>query len=248
MAFMATKGIEYLLVLAYLALLIPAWKLLTGSRARPPATPLGGSPGRSWFQIPRGLFYHPGHTWVRPREAGLLRVGVDDFAYHLVGPPDGIELPDVGERLEAGEPGLGIRVGSRTIPLLAPVTGRVEAVNREALASPTTAASDPYDRGWLLEVRVPSVGATLRNLLPHGLAVAWTEEASEELSSLLGRELGVVLADGGSPVPGLARTLAGDEWPQLAARLLHTGALEAEPTVADGGAEVEEGPVTPEVG
>jgi glycine cleavage system H lipoate-binding protein len=228
MEFMPTKGIEYLLVLLYLALLVPFWKLLAGRRV--PGRILARAPGRSWFAVPEGFHYHPGHTWARPETDELLRVGMDDFAYRLVGPLDGIELPPVGRELTAGHPGWRVRVDGRSIPLLAPVSGRVEAVNEEILSHPETAAADPYKDSWLLKVAVPSASTTLRNLLPDRLARAWTEEASEELSSLMGRELGVVLADGGTPVFGLARELAGDGWPELTARLLLTREEESEPT------------------
>lgn len=232
MDFMATKGIEYVLVLMYLALLVPVWKLLMGRRVPEPARARAGSAGRSWFAVPAGFHYHPGHTWVRADDGDLVSVGMDDFAHRLVGPLDGIELPSVGRELTAGQPGWRVQANDRSLPLLAPVSGRVEAVNTDVLSHPETATADPYEKGWLLKVRVPSAAATIRNLLPDRLARAWTEEASEELSSLMAPELGVVLADGGMPVHGLARELAGDGWTELTARLLLTHEEEGEPAQA----------------
>ena len=60
------------------------------------------------------------------------------------------------------------------------------------------------------------------NLLPCRLANAWIDQASTELSAMVGAEVGPVLQDGGVPVRGFARELAGDRWPEIAAKLLLT--------------------------
>ena len=42
------------------------------------------------------LLYHRGHTWVRPENDGTLTVGLDEFAHHLIGHPDSVQLPVAG--------------------------------------------------------------------------------------------------------------------------------------------------------
>ncbi len=119
MDFLPTKGIEYLMVIGYLLLLIPFWWALKGGSARRPAsTPARaavgaaarkGAPGlRGWFRVPEGVLFHPGHTWAVPEGSHVMRIGVDDFAQLLVGPPDSIRLPAAGSALEIGERGFGL--------------------------------------------------------------------------------------------------------------------------------------------
>jgi hypothetical protein len=48
------------------------------------------------------------------------------------------------------------------------------------------------------------------------------DEESAELSALVGRELGPVLQDGGVPMHGFARDLAGDDWHKIAAKFFLT--------------------------
>ena len=79
---------------------------------------------------------------------------------------------------------------------------------------------DPFGDGWLIKVRAKP--GSLRNLLPTRLVRPWMEDTSERLSALSGGELGPVLQDGGVPVFGFVRQLAGDDWPEIAAELLLT--------------------------
>lgn len=227
MDFLATKGIEYLLVIGYLLLLIPFWMLLTGRPRRAPALaavramdPL--SAVRGWFSVPDGLAYHRGHTWARPVRDGVYRVGLDDFARRLLGPPDGVELPTAGARLEAGGRGFRLRLGDESIDLLSPLGGEVVRVNRAIETDPSRLCNDPYGDGWLCEVRIPGGAAAESNLLPARLARSWMEEASEKLSAAFAAELGPVLQDGGVPVPGFARQISPDRWHEVAAELLLT--------------------------
>lgn len=239
MEFLSTKGIEYLMVIAYLLLLVPFWWLLVGrapARAMAPAGRGGAGEGRrGWFEVPEGLLFHRGHTWVREvareeapageagsRGGGLFRVGLDDFARRLLGKPDALLLPPPGGRLEQGEPGWRLALDGREVEMLSPVGGEVAEVNREVLAAPELVADDPYGRGWLLTVRAPRPEAARSNLLPGGLARRWTEEASRRLSAMMTPELGAVLQDGGVPVSGFARELDPERWPEIAAELLLT--------------------------
>jgi len=93
-------------------------------------------------------------------------------------------------------------------------------VNEEAVSTPGLMGEEPYDRGWLLKVKVGQAGTALKNLLPGRLARVLTDETAERLSALMGPDLGVVLQDGGIPVSGFARQLAGERWHEMAAELL----------------------------
>lgn len=216
------------MLIGYLALSIPFWLLLE-RWTRPAGAPVPvpawiGDPVaamRGWFAVPDGPSYHRGHTWAAAVGGGRYRVGVDDFARRLLGTPDELDLPPVGARLAEGETGFRFRLDGRSVDLLSPVGGRVVALNPDALADPARVSDDPYGAGWLLEVEAPP--STLRNLLPARLARSWMEEAAAALSGRMSAELGPVLQDGGVPVPGFARELSPERWPEIAAELLLTG-------------------------
>jgi glycine cleavage system H lipoate-binding protein len=227
MEFMATKGIEYLMAIGYLLLLIPFWWLVARERGRPEAGPAARALSsaraiRSWFLVPDGLSFHRGHTWVATENGGIVCVGLDDFAQRLVGRPDAVVLPQPGDAVEAGRPGLKLRFNGKVLPVLSPVGGEVVATNTDAINDPRLVCDDPYGAGWLMKVRVPHSGQALSNLVSGRVARAWMDEAAESLSRLMGPKLGPVLRDGGIPVSGFARELSPVEWHRLAARLLLT--------------------------
>jgi len=211
----ATKGIEYLIVITFLA----AFVLFCRYMYRPRE---GGAPARiapsggTRFRVPEGLFYHQGHGWLRPEPGAIGVVGMDDFARKLIGNVDAVELPAVGTRLAQGEKGWSLVVDSERIPMLSPVAGEVVEVNREVQQSPGILRQDPYGKGWLLKVRSSKVASNTRNLLSGNLARAWMENALENLHPLHGESVGPVLQDGGLPVDGIARVLGGAEWVDLA--------------------------------
>ncbi|UCF20626.1 MAG: glycine cleavage system protein H [Gemmatimonadota bacterium] len=217
----ATKGVEYLIVIAYLVVLVGFWKLLsvprepTAARAQP-----DHSSGRRWLHLRDGYYFHQGHSWAQLEEGDVVRVGVDDFAMRLLGRPATVDLPEVGAHLRQGEPGWQFEVDAKFIPMLSPVEGEVTEVNWEVQLSPDLASDEPYDRGWLLKVRVPNARANLKNLLKGKLARAWIDEVLENLRRMRAGELGIVMPDGGIPVDGFARTLSPDRWDELARRFL----------------------------
>ncbi|HWS14852.1 MAG TPA: glycine cleavage system protein H [Candidatus Methylomirabilis sp.] len=210
----ATKGIEYIIVMAFLAAFIYFSRYLA---YRPGVEKQEGPAGSmGYFRIPEGLFYHQGHGWLRPEPGSIGVVGLDDFAQKLVGPVDSLELPGVGDRLAQGDKGWSLVVGSVKIPMLSPVDGEVVAVNPEVLRSPGILGTDPYGKGWLFKVRSPRIAADIRNLLSGKLARSWMENALSMLHPMNPEHLGPVLQDGGLPVEGLARILGGDRWDELA--------------------------------
>jgi hypothetical protein len=56
----ATKGIEYLIVIAFLS----AFVLFCRYMYRPSAGMAGAPENVTRFRIPEGLFYHQGHGWL----------------------------------------------------------------------------------------------------------------------------------------------------------------------------------------
>jgi len=211
----ATKGIEYLIVIAFLvAFVVFCRYMYYPPEARPSARLAPENVTR--FRIPEGLFYHQGHAWLRPGPDSIGVVGLDDFAQKLVGKVDAIELPIPGTRLAQGEDGWSLVVDGKRIPMLSPVAGDVVEVNREVLQAPDILGQDPYGKGWLLKVKSSSVASTTRNLLSGKLARVWMEDTLDKLHPLHAGSLGPLLPDGGMPLTGMARIIDPEHWDSLA--------------------------------
>jgi glycine cleavage system H lipoate-binding protein len=218
----ATKSVEYLLVIGFLAVFVVFWALLT-RRERAPADRARVARPRvpgSWFGLPPGLYYHTGHSWAVPERDGVVTVGIDDFAQKLVGKPSAVRLPSVGDRVEQGGRGPRFWVGRKSVDLLSPVDGEVVATNQAVLEHPELVNEDPYGEGWLVKVAPSRPRADLATLMTDGVAAAWMTTVENNLRRRMSGELGMVLQDGGVPIGGIARSMAGDEWDGLAGEFL----------------------------
>ena len=93
------------------------------------------------------------HLWVRV-EGNRAHVGVSDYGQSELGEVIAVELPDVGDELEKGEP-FGEIESVRTVSeLLSPLTGTVTGINTELEDHPRIVNEDPYHEGWLVEIDI----------------------------------------------------------------------------------------------
>lgn len=220
----ATKGVEYLICLAFLGSLPVYWRHLNGAPKLAPGRETAEEGVLSgWFHLPEAASFHAGHTWAAPAGPGRFRIGLDDFAQKLLGSPAAVALPAVGSRLERGERGFGLDVSGHRFDLPAPLAGRVIARNESAIREPGLINGDPYGAGWLLEVRPARFGSGFRSLMRGRSAREWLGRAEEALRLRMSPEVGAVLQDGGVPVPGIARALSEEGWETLARELLARG-------------------------
>lgn len=110
------------------------------------------------MNIPKDRKYTNEHEWAK-EDNGHWLVGVTYFAQEQLGDITLVELPQVGETVEAGEV-LGTVDSVKTFSdLFSPFSGVVKAVNESVLTSPELLNDDPYENGWL--VRIESVGETV---------------------------------------------------------------------------------------
>lgn len=214
----ATKGIEYIIVMAFLAAFLYFYRYL--AHREPEAAAEGRPVG--YFRVPEGYLFHQGHSWLRQEPDSVATVGLDDFAQKLLGKVDAVELPRVGTQVRQGETGWSLKIDNRRIPMLAPAGGEVVAVNQAVLRSPQVLGEDPYGKGWLFKVKAPRIDSEKRNLLSGKVAMAWMESALDRLRPASVENLGPVMADGGFPVEGIAQVLGGEQWEKLARRHLLT--------------------------
>jgi glycine cleavage system H protein len=221
----ATKGLEYLFVIAFLILLVLFIVYLErpGRKAKR-LSERKSSASSHWFRFFQGLSYFQGHTWAKQDEPEVARIGMDDFAQLLVGTPKAIRLPEVGTSLEQGEVGWSLQVDSKSIDMLSPVTGKVIAVNEEVLKNPELVNQDPFQSGWLLKVQTPGKTSKkeFKNLLSGKLALSWLEQTVDALQEKIAGSLGPVLLDGGVPVSGFAKNLSPESWEEIASEFFLT--------------------------
>jgi glycine cleavage system H protein len=103
------------------------------------------------FDVPDDCQYLETHEWAR-RTNGTVRVGITDFAQDELGDVVFVELPDVDDRVEAGEEFGVIESIKAVSDIYAPVSGTVTDVNEELFDAPELVNESPFGDGWMLEV------------------------------------------------------------------------------------------------
>ncbi|BDG07384.1 glycine cleavage system protein H [Anaeromyxobacter paludicola] len=218
-----------IVLLAMAALAIPALLLLAAARGirRLQQRLLGLTPvGHLTFRP--GLFYAPGHTWVRP-EGDDLRVGLDDLAQKIVPWALAIELPRPGTKVRKGEPAAVISCGGKRMVITAPASGVVSVINSAVAHDPSLVKSDSYTRGWLF--RMTPFDTTWRAFPSGERARKWFEVEGHRFDAYLESHLGIAAADGGAYVAPPASLLSNDQWDGLMRTFLEAPAGQAEASV-----------------
>ena len=97
--------------------------------------------------------YTTEHEWIKA-EGDHYVVGITAFAQDQLGDIVYVELPKVGDHLEAGKTFGVIESVKTASDLYAPVGGEVIEVNPELVDQPQIVNDDPYQSGWMIKVRV----------------------------------------------------------------------------------------------
>ena len=104
-------------------------------------------------EIPGDLKFQKSHEWVRVEEDGRARVGISDHAQGLLGDLVYVELPKVGDKVEAGAGCAVVESVKAASDIYSPVSGEIVAVNEALADKPETINEDAYGDGWLFVVK-----------------------------------------------------------------------------------------------
>ena len=102
-------------------------------------------------EIPGDLKFMKSHEWARVEGDGKVTIGISDHAQGLLGDLVYVELPNVGDHVEAGNACAVVESVKAASDVYSPVTGTVTAVNEALSSAPETINADPYGT-WLIEV------------------------------------------------------------------------------------------------
>ncbi|HEX3610761.1 MAG TPA: glycine cleavage system protein GcvH [Sporichthyaceae bacterium] len=119
------------------------------------------------MEIPEDRGYTAEHEWALSGSAGTVRVGITDHAQEQLGDIVFVSLPEAGAEVTAGGACGELESTKSVSEIYAPVSGTVVAVNAAIVTAPELVNSDPYDKGWMFEVR-PAASADVDSLLSAG--------------------------------------------------------------------------------
>ncbi|MCE5232008.1 MAG: glycine cleavage system protein GcvH [Xanthomonadaceae bacterium] len=105
-------------------------------------------------EIPGDLKFQKSHEWARVESDGTVTVGISDHAQSLLGDLVYVELPGVGDRVQAGNACAVVESVKAASDVYAPVSGEVVAVNEALSDKPETINEDAYGEGWIFVVKM----------------------------------------------------------------------------------------------
>ena len=163
--------------------------------------------------------YHPGHMWVARVGPALYKAGADDVAASLAGMPERIEVPEAGGRVYQDVRHVRLEAHGRTVHLPAPLSGRVVAINNDAIGEPSTVAHAPYGNGWLYLVHADGQREQQR-LLTGEQAAHWLDDIRRGIMDILWSPGPTAAWDAGPLQPGYGDILSDEQFQQLKDNLL----------------------------
>ena len=104
------------------------------------------------MNFPQNLKFTNEHEWIRA-EGDMAYVGITDYAQEQLGDIVFVDIPTVGESLEANETFGTIEVVKTISDLFLPVAGEVIEQNESLEENPELVNKDPYGEGWLIKMK-----------------------------------------------------------------------------------------------
>ena len=99
------------------------------------------------------LRYSDDHEWAKQTD-GVARIGISDYAQNQLGDIVFVELPEVGDTFEKGQEFGTVESVKAVSELFMPVGGEITAVNEALEDAPELVNNDPYDGGWMVDVKL----------------------------------------------------------------------------------------------
>lgn len=97
------------------------------------------------------LRYNDSHEWHK-LDGETVTLGISKFAIDELTDVTFIELPEVGESVEAGSAIGEVESVKATSEIYTGVSGKVVAVNEKVVEDPSILNDDPYEAGWLVKI------------------------------------------------------------------------------------------------
>ena len=102
---------------------------------------------------PSELRYHEDHDWARI-DGETATFGVTWYAQDQLGEVVYFDPPEVGKTVRAGDPYAEVESVKAVSDVIAPLSGEIVEVNAALSDDPEAINDDPYEKGWMIKVRL----------------------------------------------------------------------------------------------
>jgi glycine cleavage system H protein len=109
------------------------------------------------MDISKEMKYTKQHEWVKI-EGVIATFGITDYAQNHLGDVVFVELPEVGSEFKAHDVFSAVESVKAASDIYAPVGGEVIEINSELEDHPELLNQSPYDKGWIVKVKLSEAG------------------------------------------------------------------------------------------
>lgn len=217
----ATKGLEYLVIIAFLALLVPFWIVLNKQvKITREIQKALGILSANILRIPQGLFYSRNHTWMYIEKSGAAKVGLDDLLLHITGEVKFNQLRNTGEIISKGDLLTEIDHDGKLLRIYSPVSGEIVDRNSLLEKKPGMLNEDPYGKGWIYKIKPTNWITDAKSCYFAEEATSWSEKELVRFKDFLANTMKnhspdasmVILQDGGELCDHSLSTLPDEIW------------------------------------
>ncbi|MDX2429984.1 MAG: hypothetical protein QNK35_03560 [Bacteroides sp.] len=213
-----TKGIEYIIVIFFLLLIIPVWKLL--NRPVKKSSSIGDALQAltlKALRIPQGLMFNKNHTWSFLEKSGVASVGMDDLLLHLTGGVELKYLKEQEERVKRGEPIAKITQEGKELVITSPISGEIQKVHTSLEDDAEAITIDPY-ASWLYHIKPENWQEETNDAYLAQGASVWADKELTRFKDFMAKaagessEVGMVLQEGGEMIPYPLMEMGPEVW------------------------------------
>lgn len=147
------------------------------------------------FAIPGGVFISKGHVWTSVEQPGNVKVGIDDFAKKIIGRIDGIEYPNLGMEVYAGQSLFSIKQGNRKYNFYSPVSGKVIKTNKSLIENLELLDLTTYSKHWICELDSEKLDSELKELKIGRAAVSFFQHEIDGITHKAITELNIKVTE-----------------------------------------------------
>jgi glycine cleavage system H protein len=216
-----TKGIEYLAILAFFALLVPFWILLNKEvKITQQIRKMIGILSVNSLKIPQGLYFSKNHTWTHLGRSGSATVGLDDLLLRITGTVNINHLKSPGDMIHKGDLLTEIDQNGKTLRIFSPISGKILKSNDLLKVNPQLSCEDPYGKGWIYKIKPTNWSAETSAYYLAEDAIQWSKTELGRVKDFMALTMtkykpdpfSPVLQDGGELCNGALSELPNEIW------------------------------------
>ncbi len=102
---------------------------------------------------PEDYLYSKDHEWISV-QGDVGTIGITDYAQHELGDVVYVDLPEVGDTFDAGDPFGSVESVKAVSEVFCPVGGEVIEANTKLEDSPELINQSPHQQAWMVKIRL----------------------------------------------------------------------------------------------